>query len=129
MTLWLIDATLDQRVALLTEGAMVPLSMLDTSLQFNIEAVVDGAASARFTWSGLLSGSAVENVEPFAMFGDTGGDFSGQTAAVGTLTVTAEGFSASDAGGTLLADDTLQFEFQRSGSLPDAMFADGFEAP
>ena len=28
----------------------------------------------------------------------------------------------------LLASATLQFEFQRAGSLPDAMFADGFEA-
>ncbi len=125
--IWLIDAATDQRVTQIADGAVIALSTLDPSQQFNIEAVVSGALSIRFTWSGFVNGSQTENVMPFAAFGDTDGDFNGDTAVADALSITVEAFDAVNAGGTELAEVTLQFQFQDAVPSGNVLFTDGFE--
>lgn len=102
-TLTLIDADSDQPITgfnPLSNGAVINLAAL-SSPRINVRANVT-AGSVRFTWSGAESGTQVESVVPFALKGDSGGNYNPWTPAVGTYTWRAEAFSASGASGISL---------------------------
>ncbi|MEL6206947.1 MAG: calcium-binding protein, partial [Pseudomonadota bacterium] len=109
--LYLIDATTDQRVGSgpLEDGDTLSASLLSAGM-FSIEADPDGAAgSVRLTWS--EGGTQTEGVEPYALFGDSGGDFAGRAAQSGTQSVTVQVYAGGNANGELLAQKTVSFSF------------------
>ncbi|QPH54877.1 Ig-like domain-containing protein [Pontivivens ytuae] len=107
ITLYLVDAATDERVGTITPGGTVDLSELSTGA-FSIEAVADSGAvgSARLTYNGS---SQTENVAPYALFGDTNGDFEGETLTAGDHTVTVAFFSGANGSGTRLGETTVSF--------------------
>jgi hypothetical protein len=102
-TLTLIDADGDRPVPgfdPLVQGAVIDLAALPGP-RINVRANV-AAASVRFTWSGAQSGTQVENVAPFALKGDTNGDYNPWLPALGGYTWKAEAFAGTGASGASL---------------------------
>ena len=100
ITLTLIDADSDQPITgfdPLANGAVINLAALP-SPRINVRANIT-AGSVRFTWSGAQSGTQVENVAPFALKGDTNGNYNPWTPPLGAYTWRAEAFNGTGAGG------------------------------
>jgi len=110
-TLTLINADNEQPIAAfdpMSSGATLALSALP-SPRLNLRANVSGAASVKFTWSGAESGNRIENAAPYAMHGDTSGNYNAWTPTVGSYTLTVTTYSATNAGGSVLQSRTLTF--------------------
>ncbi|WP_345158354.1 DUF5060 domain-containing protein [Pontibacter saemangeumensis] len=106
----LINADTDQPIQTLTSGATINLAALPTknlSVRANTSPATIG--SVVFVLSGTQSHNQTENILPYALFGDTNGDFKPWTPAVGSYTLKATPYSASRAGGT--AGTTLSVSF------------------
>ncbi|MEM7049262.1 MAG: DUF5060 domain-containing protein [Acidobacteriota bacterium] len=116
----LIDATNDQAIAAfdpLEDGATLDLILLPTD-QLNIEARVDGAVgSVVFSLTGVAGENRTENVAPYALFGDSGGDFNAWTAIPGDFRLTAQSFSQSNGAGTAGVERVIDFSII-DGPLP-----------
>ncbi len=97
-----------QGFAPLTDGAVIALSSLPTP-RLNLRADVSAVGSVRFTWSGAENGTLTENVAPYAMKGDTNGDYRAWVPTPGTYAVTIATFSAAAGGGNLLQTRTIGF--------------------
>jgi MYXO-CTERM domain-containing protein len=105
----LIDADTDQpTIDPLADGATVNLAFL-SSKNLNIRANVSGSpASVVFDLDGQ-TGYRVENTAPFALEGDTGGDYAPWTPALGSHTLTATPFTGT--GGTGAEGTALTIKF------------------
>lgn len=105
----LIDAETDAAIGLLKEGTIVDLSDLGAE-GFSISAEIEGlpVESVRLIFDGETS--RIENVEPYALFGDKGGDFAGRELLVGTHTIQAEFYAGANGEGALLGTSALTFE-------------------
>ncbi|MEM9230722.1 MAG: Ig-like domain-containing protein [Pseudomonadota bacterium] len=115
VTLYLIDANTNQRVGEIEEGSTIQLAGGDLG-DFAIEAVPDGnVGSVRFDFQGATK---VENVAPFALFGDTDGNFTGQAPTIGSTSVSVELFSGADGTGTSLGKSEVDFTIQVGGGAP-----------
>lgn len=125
ITLELVDAASDTDQGPLTDGQQLALASLGfTSFSVRTSEVPDGTASVRFALTGPVTQTQVESAAPFALFGDSSGDFNGEPLSLGTYNLTVEAFSATGGGGDLLATLTIQFAVV---ALADAVFSDGFE--
>ncbi|MFK8014140.1 MAG: DUF5060 domain-containing protein [Gammaproteobacteria bacterium] len=105
--LTLIDAVTNLPVpnmATLTDGAVIDLAGLPNN-SLSVEALANAVTvSVAFTFSGP-DAVAFENVRPFALFGDTDGDFNGWQATPGTYTLAATpyaGIGATGQSGTVV---------------------------
>ncbi|MEM9556411.1 MAG: DUF5060 domain-containing protein [Acidobacteriota bacterium] len=107
----LIDAGADVPVAAhapLQDGAVLDLSNLPSGL--NVRADVDGAVgSVTFDLSGADTQTQTESVAPYALFGDSSGDYNAWTPPLGAYTLTARSHTDSGGGGTAGADLTIEF--------------------
>ena len=83
-----------------------------------------GTASIRFTLTGPVAQNRTENVAPYTLFGDSGGDFAGEVLLAGTYALLIEAFSEADAGGQALASVSVNFTVSETAAL---IFSDGFE--
>ncbi|MEO0421580.1 MAG: DUF5060 domain-containing protein [Pseudomonadota bacterium] len=96
----LIDADLDQPIPdqdPLADGATLNLATLPTR-NLNVVARTDGEiGSVRFLLDGAVF--STENVAPYALAGDSNGDFNAWTPPLGELTITATAYAGEGAGG------------------------------
>ena len=110
-SLTLIDALSDAPVPNqppLEDGAIINLATLPGSA-LSVEAVANAVtASVSFTFDDP-GGTRIESARPFALFGDSGGDFAPWQATPGSYTITATPFSATAGAG--LAGDTVSVSF------------------
>jgi len=109
----LINSETDQPIAgydPIASGANLNLATLPTRL-LNIRAntTAAGAGSVRFGFDGNAS-YGVDNATPFALGGDTNGNYVAWTPAVGNHTLTATPFTGADASGTAGTAATLTFK-------------------
>ncbi len=109
----LIDAATDAPVAVfdpLTEASEINLADLASS-QLNITAQTTPSmvGSVVFTLSGAEAQQQTENVAPYALFGDTNGDFNAWTPTAGAYTLTATAFSGMNGAGTTDGPLTINF--------------------
>jgi hypothetical protein len=101
-TFSLVNADTDQPVAAfdpLMDGAAIDLSTLATnnlSIRANVDAPV---GSVVFELTGAATHSQTESVAPYALFGDTGGDYAAWQPALGSYSLEAQGFSEAGGGG------------------------------
>ena len=111
LSLVLIDADSDTEVGAhtpLVSGAVIDREALGTS-NFSIRAdTTDDADSLRFEVDGVTDFN-VENAVPYALSGDSGGDFTAWTPEPGTHTVTAVPYAGPDATGTAGTPVTVTF--------------------
>ena len=110
-SLTLIDADTDQPVAgfALTDGATINLATMPTR-RLNVRANTSPATvgSVRF----VLDGGAInriENAAPYALAGDTNGNYNPWTPAVGAHTLTVTPYSAANGGGVTGTALTVRF--------------------
>jgi hypothetical protein len=105
-SLVLVDAVTDQDLATLTSGEVVNLSQYSTR-SFAFRVLTSGAVESVKFVSPLES--RVENVAPWALFGDTNGDFAGRSLVPGSYQITAIPYNAGNAAGTVGAELTVSF--------------------
>ena len=117
VALWLVDAGTDRRVALIEDGATLDAALLKSG-SYSIEAAVNpslGVQSVRMTLGGKTQ---TESVAPFALFGDTNGDFAGAETPDGPQTIRVELFSGKSGGGAKLGDTNVDFEIAKAPPPP-----------
>ena len=125
MQAWLIDATSDTQFRLLGDQNQIDINTLGFQ-SFSIEATnaPAGTASVSLGIAGPVTNTQVENVAPYALFGDTNGDFNGENIQTGNYVLTLRAFDAASGGGTELSEVSINFSFV---DAPDLIFANGFE--
>jgi len=107
----LFDAETDTPIAgfdPLADGTTVNLAALPTT-QLNIRANVAGAESVFFNLSGAETYSRIENVAPYALKGDTNGNYDEWQPSLGTYTLTAVPYTEDSAGVTAGIGLTITF--------------------
>lgn len=101
-------------------GAAIDLNSLPTqnlSIRANVNAAV---GSVSFDLTGQQSHQQTESVAPYALFGDTDGDFNpwepSSPPAIGSYQLSARSHSAAGAGGTPGQEFSIDFSFSNNGS-------------
>ncbi|MGV3558193.1 putative Ig domain-containing protein [Larkinella arboricola] len=106
----LMDATSDQEIKVMTNGETINLNTLPSrSINIRANTNVASVGSVNMVLSGKQSRNQTDNGLPYALFGDTNGDFKNWTPAVGSYTLTATPYTASGATGTAGTPFTLSF--------------------
>jgi hypothetical protein len=122
----LINADTDQPMAgfdPLNSGASINLASLPTrnlNLRANTSPSVVG--SVRFGYDGNSS-LRIENGAPYALAGDTSGNYYAWTPATGSHSVTATPYTSSGAGGTAGTSKTITFTVTDSGAVAQLVSA------
>jgi len=103
----------------LVDGATIELENLPTQ-NLNIRADTDGAVgSVTFELSGAETVTNTESAAPYALFGDSGGDFNPWVPVVGQYSLTARSHAEPGGGGPAGTDWTVGFEFVSGPAPPD----------
>ena len=115
----LVDADTDQDVQALANGAVLNLATLP-SRNLNIRANVNTAATASvvFNLNGAQTHTQTENVAPYALFSDVSGNYNPWTPAVGSYTLRATPYAASNGGGTAGQALSVNFSVTDAGAGP-----------
>ena len=110
-TFVLVDADSNTDLMTILEGAVIDLASLPTT-NLNIKANVgSNVESVAFSLSGAQANTRTENVPPYALFGDNGGNYFAHTFAVGNYSLTATPYTGNNKGGTPGTPGTVNFEF------------------
>jgi hypothetical protein len=99
----------------LNSGATINLSALPTR-NLNIRANASGAVSVRFGYD-ANSSVRIESAAPFALAGDTSGNYYAWTPSTGSHSVTATPYTATGGGGTAGTSKTITFTVTDSGAV------------
>ena len=78
--------------------------------------------SALFVLEGPVSRTQIENVEPYALFGDTGGVFNGQSLPVGEYMLSMTGYEDDNASGTPGVTNVFNFVIIDTGGTSKEIF-------
>jgi hypothetical protein len=106
----LIDASADTIVGEILNNGVIDLSKLPSSASIE---VVSSAASVVMTLTGPISRTQSESAAPFALFGDSAGNFAGRTFPEGSYSLNIRAYSQVKAGGDLLEEKTVNFKIQK----------------
>ncbi|MBT33118.1 MAG: hypothetical protein CMO01_25950 [Thalassobius sp.] len=103
----LIDSQSDTVLMAVNDGDVIDLS--NTGNQLNIKANIypQKVGSVKFEFDGIAK---IENVMPYALFGDTNADYLGKEIAVGSHTLSAMAYTKPQAKGDLVASYAISFE-------------------
>ncbi|MEM9043263.1 MAG: DUF5060 domain-containing protein [Pseudomonadota bacterium] len=108
----LINAANDQVVSALQDGDVIDLGVNGLS-EISIQALPDdNVGSVVFTLDGQVQ--QTENVAPYALFGDSSGDYDAGDLAEGDHTLSVALYSGSNGSGTLLGTSEISFEVAAS---------------
>lgn len=113
----LIDATTDQDLFELVDGAVIDLSVTGAALNVRAETDPFPTGSVRFDYDGVV-GSQVESTAPYAAFGDSAGDYAAWTPSLGAHSLTATAFTGAGATGTAGPGLSVSFTVEVSGGVP-----------
>ncbi len=107
ISLFLINADTDTEIGPVPANGQIDPSQLPVGTPFAIEARVDEGqigpvGSVIFNFSGGINGSETENAAPYASFGKSGSDFSGQPFPAAGFTLTVTAYSGSNGSGSVL---------------------------
>jgi hypothetical protein len=127
-SLTLINADTDLPIAAhdpLMNGATIDLSVIGTSnLNIRANTTPNPTGSVRFGLNGNTN-YQTENAAPYALEGDSSGDYNAWTPSVGNYTVTATAYSAANAGGTASTPLVINFAVTNGGVIPPDVGASG----
>lgn len=99
----LINADTDQPIpgyTQLTDGMTISLSALPTR-NLNVQAITNPPAVGCVKFDVIGGSNLTENVAPYAMAGDTNGNYKAWTPATGTVNITATPFTGTNGSGTM----------------------------
>jgi predicted heme/steroid binding protein len=108
----LVDATTNRDILILNDGAVINGSTIPAG-GVNIRANVNQVATSKvvITLSGAQNVSRTESVAPYALFGDSNGDYDNWQFANGSYTLTATPYSSN---GTAVTGRTIKFSINNS---------------
>lgn len=100
-----------------TIGAISNGTTFGSAQGVNIRAIVpSNANSVRISLSGTRSISRIENVAPYALYGDNNGNYFAINLAGGSYTLRAIAYSGSGTTGSVIADTSISFSVSSSSS-------------
>ena len=106
----LINSGSDLDILTLTNGLQISQAQVQgISLNIRANAVPSVVGSVFLTLSGPVNASTTENVAPYALFGDTNGNYKGRTLPIGNYTMTATAYSGTNRGGIAGTTSSIQF--------------------
>ncbi len=115
----LINADTDTDISELLDGQTLNLATLPTAnLSVRANPGTAPVGSVRFAYDGNPN-FQTENVAPYALKGDTNGDYNAWTPTLGTHTLTATPYAASNAGGAIGSALTVVFTVIDQTNLPE----------
>ena len=136
LTLALVNAEIDEITAGfedLTINSEISLDSVGFS-QYNLVALInpdhpDASAVKSITFEassgdGTLQSQRTENVAPYALFGDIGGDFSGQSLSIGDMTINATAHSKRGGKGAVLDILSLDYSVVDTASVQASVMSD-----
>lgn len=104
-----VNANTDSDLFELTNGMQINESLIQ-GIDLSIRATPPSSVgSMAMSITGPVAGSRTENVAPYALFGDSSGNYFGQLFPTGSYTLTATAYSGSNKSGTILGSDTVNF--------------------
>jgi hypothetical protein len=117
-----MNADTEQVIQTLASGTTLNLATLPTR-NLNIRANTTPATvgSVKFALSGPQTKSVTESVAPYALFGDSNGNYYPWSPAVGSYTLTATPYSASGGGGTAGSALTINFTVSNQATTARTM--------
>jgi len=122
---WLVNANTAAQIRLLQDQDQIDANALGFQ-SFSIEAVnaPAGTASVSLSIVGPITNTQIENVAPYALFGDTNGNFNGENVQNGDYLLTLKAFDGSAGSGTMLSETVINFTFTDASDL---IFENGFD--
>lgn len=113
----LVDADADADLFNVTNGMQINAATVQGKL-LNIRANTNPSTvgSVSLNISGPVNNTRTESVAPYALFGDSNGNYEGVQFPLGTYTVTATPYSTANLGGTAGQPLTVQFSIVAGGS-------------
>ncbi len=125
ISLFLINADTDQLLDDISDGFLDP-SLLNGA-NYAIEARYDGADDVGSIIFELSTGwSKTENVAPYALFGDPGGNYRGQALPDQPFTANVSAYTGVRGTGELIAEQTFDFVYDEDGNTPPPSTAANF---
>jgi uncharacterized protein YjdB len=114
----LINAGNDTEIQTLTNGTQLLSSQVGSlSLNVKVNTNPTTVGSVFISLSGPVNATRTENGAPYALFGDTNGNYTGRTLPNGNYTLSAIPYSGSNRSGTEGATTTIQFSIVSSTSI------------
>lgn len=120
VNLTLINANTNQPIVTfdpLTSGATIDLAVVGNDLNIRADTNPATVGSVRFALDGN-NNYQTENVAPYALAGDTDGNYKSWTPSLGSHTVTATAYSGTNGGGTAGTPLTINFTVTNGGTPP-----------
>jgi uncharacterized repeat protein (TIGR02543 family) len=106
----LVNATTDQDIQALTNGATLNLATLPSrSLNVRANTNPGTVGSVVFSLSGAINQSQTESIAPYALYSDSGGDYNPWTPVVGSYSLLARPYSGGSGTGTAGTALSVQF--------------------
>ena len=114
-SLYLYDAGTDTRLATITDGGNIPFQFVDDG-NVSLVAEVDGIDLASVELALTGGATKVENVTPYALFGNRGDDYSGGDpfSTPGQYELTLTGYAGRNASGDTLIEEVITFNVDPS---------------
>jgi len=113
----LVNAGNEQDIMNLMEGDIIDINSLPTT-NLNIRAnTTDDTESVRLVLSGAKSKGQTENFAPYALYGDSSGNYAGSNFIIGNYTILATPYSANGLNGTQGTPLTVNFQLSDQDPL------------
>ncbi|TRZ43495.1 malectin domain-containing carbohydrate-binding protein [Robertkochia solimangrovi] len=114
----LINATSDVDLFNLVNGVNINMNDIgNVGLNLRANPASGSVGSVKFVLSGALNYTRMESVQPYALFGDSNGDYYGINLPNGNYTITATPYSGSGGSGIVGEPMTFSFSISSDGSL------------
>lgn len=111
----LIDAQSNNGILEIKDGMKIGTDLVE-GLSLNIQAntLSNSVGSVFMSLSGLINHTRTENAAPYALFGDSNGNFSGQPMPIGNYILEAIPYSGSNRSGTIGKTNKIEFSIIES---------------
>ncbi|MEM7511253.1 MAG: T9SS type A sorting domain-containing protein [Bacteroidota bacterium] len=126
----LVDSRTDEDIMRIRNGAMI--DFLEVGRDLNVRADLlcgDNTESVKFELTGAQTRTRTENKAPYALAGDSDGDYSDQEFLPGMYTLSATGYTGNNATGVAGATRTINFEFMNGTPAMAFEFGDPSATP
>ena len=108
----LVDSRTDEDIMVLYDGAVLDFLVVGRDLNIRADMLCeDQTESVMFELTGAQTRTRTENKAPYAMAGDSNGDYSDQNFMPGMYMLSATGYTGNNATGVAGATATINFEF------------------
>ena len=112
----LVDATNDVPIRTLVDGDIIDINSLPTTNLSIVANTTDDTESVRLELTGAKTKGQTENFAPYALYGDSSGNYAGSNFIIGNYNIFATPYSANGLGGT--AGTPLSVNFELSDQDP-----------